>query len=87
MTNPNRVMVQIGDIQIGHPTGEIASHDFAIDPARTTCNVGRVLAERESCKIAITFSPSSRGQIGGFLLLTGYRTQIAGTVSLRGQGY
>jgi hypothetical protein len=76
--NPNKVAVTVVSLALG------SSGDFTIDASRSSCIAGLVLSAGESCRVAITFAPSSKGAKADTLMLNA--GGIAKMIALLGAG-
>jgi hypothetical protein len=98
VSNPkkNKAAITISSIQLGSLTapvgcwGEGAGQGppacgFGIDAPKTTCQAGGSIAADKSCRVAIWFSPSAKGEWTASLLITGNMSN-PGAIGLTGAG-
>lgn len=79
VTNPGREQVFINSLAM-------TTSQFAIDAARTTCNVGAGVGSRRRCKIAVTFQPASAGRQTDSLTIQSNAINQPQSVQLQGTG-
>jgi hypothetical protein len=86
--NPSRskVPVTVISLALGSGSGADAPVDFALDASRSTCRPGVLLRAGKSCKVAITFAPSSKGPRQDTLTVNAAPGGIAKVVPLLGVG-
>jgi len=84
MTNPKKN--KTGVFVTGVTLQSQGTNGFSIDNYRTTCVAGHMVAPGKSCKVAIYFTPASKGAASDTLLITGNMTNSGAQIAISGTG-